>query len=73
MDDRFVAQYEFYADWRDTDATKAASYPVEVSPHYQYSDATHASLTWRHGLGGKEMLHGTTLLNSEERDIGILT
>lgn len=68
-----VAQSEFYTDQRDTNASKDAYFSLEASPRYHFSDTTYAGLTWRHGWGGKEKLHGATLLDSEERDIAILT
>jgi len=68
-----VAQSEFYTDQRDTDSTKDAYFSLEASPRYYFSDQTYVGVTWRRGWGGKEKLHGATLLDSEERDIGIVT
>lgn len=68
-----IAQVEFYSDKDKNGMEKETFYQTDLSAIYNFNKETSFAITWRRTDGGKEFLNHQTALESEQKNILLLT
>lgn len=68
-----IAQVEFYSDKDKNGMEKETFYQTDLSAIYNFNKETSIAITWRRTDGGKEFLNHQTALESEQKNILLLT